>query len=171
MGIDSSSKDVLYALVVLLMAALALVFSQGLRALKGTAELVRRARKSGESDEDWLLGHAIRPGCKQILPGLRIQLTFSAAAVKQWQADEPPPLAADGPSHLWGWIPRSLCPDIVIRPEPTHICACCRLIAEETYETFLTPMQTGILSTGRFEYVSKFALRQLSSCAFWRMDT
>lgn len=123
MGIDSSSKDVLYALVVLLMAALALVFSQGLRALKGTAELVRRARKSGESDEDWLLGPAIRPGCTQNLPGLRIQLAFSAAAVKQWQADEPPPLATDGPSHLWGWIPRSLCPDIVIRPEPTHICA------------------------------------------------
>lgn len=59
--------------------------------------------------------------CLQGLPGLRIRCGGSAAAVRAWSADTPPPLAATGPSHFWGLLPRWLFSDIVIRPDPVTI--------------------------------------------------
>ena len=102
--------------------ALALVVQQGFRALSGSAAEQRlRRRPEGASAEEWLLGSAARPHCAQGLPGLLIRCGRSAAAVREWQADVPPPLATSGPSHLWGLLPRWLFRDIVIRPPPVEI--------------------------------------------------
>jgi hypothetical protein len=113
------------ALATLLAAALALVVLQGFRSLAGAAASQRpRRRAPGASPEDWLLGPALRSQAALGLPGLAIRCGGSAAAVSEWSADEPPPLSADGPSHLWGLLPRrGPFADIVIRPEPVEIAA------------------------------------------------
>jgi hypothetical protein len=117
--------DATLTLAALLLAiALAATVAQGMNSLSGSKSAQRlRGRREGESDEEWLLGPKTRDGCVQGLPGLRIKLGHSAAAVREWEADTPPPLDTTGPSHAWGWLPRWLLPDIVIRPEPTAIAA------------------------------------------------
>ena len=112
-------------LAALVLAVLAVVVARGFRSLAGSASTQRlRPRKPGESPEDWLLGAGVRAKASQGLPGLQIRCGGSAAALSEWNADEPPPLSTGGASHLWGLLPR-LWPfsDIVIRPKPVKISA------------------------------------------------
>eukprot|EP01051_Picozoa_sp_SAG22_P022793 SAG22_NODE_5608_length_985_cov_1.255079_1_plen_285_part_00 len=119
--VDSSTLAAGAAIFVLAVSAAVVV--QGFRALSGSAASQRlrpRPAGGGAAVEDWLLGSTTRPHVVQGLPGVQVKCdgTGSAAAADLgvWSADEPPALATDGPSHLWGLLPRRLFPDIVIRP-------------------------------------------------------
>ena len=122
------------ALLLVFTALVAVVIQQGLAALSGAAGKQRlRPRPAGATPEQWLLGprHAAATAAAGTgtashprLPGLQVSCGPSAAAVSAWSADEPPPLSAEGPSHLWGLLPRTWpFSDIVIRPEPVEISA------------------------------------------------
>lgn len=124
------------AIAVITALLAAAVVHQGFKALSGAAGRQRlRPRPAGATAEAWLLGpsHAAAAagGASDDarLRGLQIRCGRSAAAVSAWSADEPPPLSVDGPSHLWGLLPRAWpFSDIVIRPAPIQIDAPIELV-------------------------------------------
>lgn len=109
-------------------ALLALLIFDGFRRLQGTTSLLKlRRRQPDQSVGKWLLGDLQVRRIQTGLPGLQISCNKSSAAVQNWTADTPPPLLADGVSHLYGLLGPSLTatifPDICVRPSPVDIAA------------------------------------------------
>ena len=107
------------------MAAVILVILviDGLARLRGSSSVKSRIRRSGQSDQAYLLGSEQMARCSLGLPGLRIRTSGPRSTrcteSEEWDASIPPKLATDGSSHLWGLL--SWLPDMVIRPEPVTI--------------------------------------------------
>ena len=121
-------------LIVVITCVLAAIFD-GFKRLSGGKPTLR-VRQPGQSVSDYLLGSAMT--ARTVTNGLtmlEIKAERSPSALNEWSLDVPPPLAADGLSHLWlgSRASRWLFPDIIITPDPVEI----RALPSEVWDVFL----------------------------------